>query len=80
MAPATRSPASRSTSGGNDTITLIPDGNLKANTEYKFEITDGVKDLNGVPFMPYSATFTTGTTDVFNPPGVYGRRRRRCGL
>ncbi len=63
-------PASRSTSGGNDTITLIPDGNLKANTEYKFEITDGVKDLNGVPFMPYEATFTTGTTDVFNPPGV----------
>ena len=63
-------PASRSTSGGNDTITLIPNGNLKANTEYKFEITDGVKDLNGVPFMPYEATFTTGTTDVFNPPGV----------
>ena len=43
-------PASRSTSGGNDTITLIPDGKLKANTEYEFEITDGVKDLNGIPF------------------------------
>ena len=63
-------PASRNTSGGNDTITLIPDSNLEPNTQYKFEVTDGAKDLNGISFMPYEATFTTGTTDVFNPPGV----------
>lgn len=56
--------------GGGDAINLQPVNNLQPNTQYRFEISDGVKDLDGLAFRPYSATFTTGTTDVFNPPGV----------
>ncbi len=48
-------------SGGNDVINLSPRNSLEPNTEYRFEVTSGVKNLDGVPFKPYTSTFTTGT-------------------
>ncbi|MEH2116395.1 Ig-like domain-containing protein [Nostoc sp.] len=49
------------TSGGGDVIVLSPINRLKNNTKYLLQITDGVKDSNGVAFLPYSISFTTGT-------------------
>ncbi|MBD1911315.1 MULTISPECIES: Ig-like domain-containing protein [unclassified Leptolyngbya] len=49
------------TSGGNDTIVIQPTVLLDANTQYTLRITDGVKDVVGRSFLPYSLTFTTGT-------------------
>jgi hypothetical protein len=54
-------PAHVNTSGGGDTIILQPTATLAANTQYRFEVTKGVKDLTGAPFLPTSSTLTTGT-------------------
>ena len=48
-------------SGGNDVINLSPSDLLEPNTKYRFEVTEGVKNLDGVSFIPYTSTFTTGT-------------------
>ncbi len=53
------------TSGGTDVITLSPSEQLTPNTQYRYEVTSGVRDLGSgsIPaqaFLPYSATFTTG--------------------
>ncbi len=53
--------------GGGDAITLVPSSSLKSNTNYKFHITSGVKDLSGASFIPYSSRFTTKAT----PPVVH---------
>lgn len=58
------------TSGGNDVINAVPTAKLEPNTQYRFEVTEGVKDLNGIPFVPFRSTFTTGSSSVFTPPGV----------
>jgi hypothetical protein len=50
------------TTGGGDVISLTPVGFLDPNTQYRFEITDGVKDLAGQSMSPFVSTFTTGTT------------------
>ena len=44
--------------GGGDAINLTPSFPLEANTTYRFVI-DGVRDLTGVTFEPFSSTFTT---------------------
>ncbi|WP_157974430.1 PKD domain-containing protein, partial [Lewinella sp. IMCC34183] len=44
--------------GGGDGINVTPATSLEPNTTYRFEI-DGVRDLTGVAFEPYTATFTT---------------------
>src|SRR4051812_5001560 len=53
--------ATINTSGGGDTIVLTPKLVLQANTKYTFAVTAGVKDETGATFVPYTATFTTGT-------------------
>ena len=53
-------------SGGGDTFSFIPTGSLSPVTQYRFEVTDGVKLINGTAFVPYEATFTTGN-DVTVP-------------
>ncbi|CAN5248430.1 hypothetical protein BH23BAC1_BH23BAC1_48570 [soil metagenome] len=50
--------------GGGDAITLVPAASLKTNTQYRFSITDGVKDVEGFSFIPFSMTFRTGTSTV----------------
>lgn len=50
----------RNTSGGGDVIVLQPTAPLAPNTTYRFDVTSGLKDLNGVPFLPWSSVFTTG--------------------
>src|SRR5439155_24600106 len=49
------------TSGGGDAIVLTPTSLLDPNTSYTFEVTPGLKDTSGAPFLAYTATFTTGT-------------------
>jgi hypothetical protein len=53
-------PANANTSGGGDSIVLTPTGLLEANTQYKFVVTEGVKDTTGAAFRAFSSTFTTG--------------------
>lgn len=53
-------PSNVNGTGGGDAITLVPSSRLNLNTTYRFTITDGVKDLSGASFIPYSSTFTTG--------------------
>lgn len=54
-------PSNLNTSGGADTIVLQPTAVLDANTQYTLRVSDGVRDLGGRSFLPYSLTFTTGT-------------------
>jgi hypothetical protein len=53
-------PVTRGTSGGGDTVVVTPSTPLEANTRYRFEITDALRDVTGAPFVPYTARFTTG--------------------
>ena len=65
----TKIPANVNGTGGGDAITLVPAAPLKLSTTYRFTITPGVKDLSDSAFIPYSSTFTTGsssTSDVTN--------------
>ncbi|MDQ3534601.1 MAG: Ig-like domain-containing protein, partial [Bacteroidota bacterium] len=50
--------------GGGDVITLVPAEPLQNNTEYRFTITSGVKDVTGVSFIAYSIKFKTGSSSV----------------
>lgn len=62
-------PSNVNGTGGGDAITLVPAAPLKLNTTYVFTITDGVKDLSGASFVPYTSTFTTGmksTSEIIN--------------
>ncbi|WP_144268104.1 PA14 domain-containing protein [Demequina sp. NBRC 110055] len=53
-------PGSVNTSGGNDTINFDPDGEFAPNTTYRFTVSSEVKDLFGLPFVPFTSIFTTG--------------------
>ena len=53
--------ANINTSGGGDSITLTPVTLLAENTNYTFEVTDGLRDTGGAAFLPFTMTFTTGT-------------------
>jgi hypothetical protein len=53
--------------GGGDAISFTPSFALESNTTYRFVITDGVKSNSGAAFLPYQATFKTGT--VVTDPG-----------
>lgn len=63
-------PAEVNTSGGGDVIVLQPSVLLDPTTQYRFVITSSVKDLSGAAFVPYSATFTTGTVGGTTSTGV----------
>ena len=47
------------TSGGGDTIVFTPQAVLAPTTQYRFEVSDDVKDVAGAAFQPFSSTFTT---------------------
>ena len=46
--------SSVNTTGGGDAITLVPATILLPNTSYTFVITDGVQDISGAPFIPFT--------------------------
>ena len=56
------------TSGGGDTITIVPLRALGANTTYRFIVTSAVKDTAGRSFAPYTSTFTTADTNGGSGP------------
>ena len=57
-----RVPAAINTSGAGDVIVLLPTSPLEPNTRYRFDITDGVKDVTGAAFAPFNMSFTTGVS------------------
>jgi hypothetical protein len=65
-------PSSVIVSGDSVAITLTPLALLQPFTNYTFSITNGVQDQNGTPFLPYTITFTTGSTGAvtIGPAGV----------
>lgn len=57
-------PSTVNGTAGGDAITLVPNDPLKLATTYKFSITSGVKDLSDSSFIPYSSTFSTGSSST----------------
>lgn len=55
-------PGTINTNAGGDVIVYQPHGLLDFSTNYTFKITENVKDQSGTKFLPFSDTFTTGTT------------------
>jgi glucose/arabinose dehydrogenase len=55
-------PSNVNTTGAGDAIVLKPLEPLEPNTQYSFEVTPGVADTGGTPFVYYSARFTTVAT------------------
>ncbi|MEU5696637.1 Ig-like domain-containing protein [Actinosynnema sp. NPDC020468] len=53
-------PANVITSGGGDVVNLSPTAPLAPSTRYRFDVTDGVRDVAGQRFQPFSSVFTTG--------------------
>ena len=49
------------TSAGGDVLALGPAVPLAPHTEYAFEVTGGLRDVSGQPFVPFVAVFRTGT-------------------
>lgn len=60
--------SSLNSTGGGDAITLTPLNLLATNTNYTFQITAGLQDISGQPFIPYTMSFTTGTSG--GPPAT----------
>ncbi|MBB5958034.1 glucose/arabinose dehydrogenase [Saccharothrix tamanrassetensis] len=54
-------PANVITSGGGDVVNLSPTVALAPQTLYRFQVTDGVRDVAGNRFQPWSSVFTTGS-------------------
>jgi hypothetical protein len=63
-------PGNINTTGGGDAIVYQPSSPLEASTHYTFRLSDRVKDESGNPFLPFSTTFSTGTTTISPTPGV----------
>jgi fibronectin type 3 domain-containing protein len=63
-------PSVVNTTGGGDAIILTPSVNLQPNTKYVFSITNGVKDVNGDAFTPYTESFTTNNTAPAVNPSI----------
>ena len=61
------------TSGGADTINFSPSNELAPNTLYRLEITDGVEDVDGNAFLPYSMVFSTGGADNDGGPIAFDK-------
>jgi hypothetical protein len=57
----TKIAANVNTSGGGDVIVVQPVALLSANTGYRVEVGEGVQDVSGAPFLPFTAAFVTGT-------------------
>lgn len=72
------------TSGGGDTITIVPQRALATSTTYRFTVTSAVRDADGPSFAPYTSTFTTAATsgpiqtptniESIKQPGTTGTR------
>lgn len=73
-------PGGVNTTGGGDAIIYQPSVLLDPSRSYTFKVTSGVKDLRGMSFLPYTSTFTTGTTtSVATDPRVRFTKRAVYG-
>ncbi|HEY0007945.1 MAG TPA: Ig-like domain-containing protein, partial [Tepidisphaeraceae bacterium] len=55
-------PSHKNTSGSGDMLMLKPTEQLETGTQYKFVVSQNLKDASGASFDPYSITFTTAQT------------------
>ena len=70
-------PATLNTSGGGDVIVLQPNAALANQTQYRFTVSDGLEDLSGEAFIPFTSTFTTGNRrPAADPPTPSSTRSR----
>ena len=74
----TEIPATANGTGGGDAINLTPLIPLEINSTYRFVI-DGVRDLTGVAFERYVATFTTAADDTNSGTALDGVSFRQAG-
>ncbi|KKN33915.1 hypothetical protein LCGC14_0798950, partial [marine sediment metagenome] len=71
-------PSNSNDTGGGDAITLTPLSSVKAFTNYRFRLTNGVEanrfgDLNDrIPFTPFESDFTTGDEATLTPLDLTG--------
>jgi regulation of enolase protein 1 (concanavalin A-like superfamily) len=73
-------PGGVNTTGGGDAIVYQPSVLLDPSTGYTFKVTAAVKDLAGQTFVPFTMTFTTGTTtSVAIDPRVHFSKRAVYG-
>ncbi len=63
-------PANVNTSGGGDVIVLQPVAPLDPTTRYLFQVTEGVRDLQGRRVSAVSSVFTTGTSGGTNDSNI----------
>ncbi len=63
-------PANLNTSGSGDLIVLRPLTLLDPNTSYTFTATAGITDLTGASLVPFTSTFTTGTSSTVSDPSL----------
>ncbi|MDQ3440319.1 MAG: choice-of-anchor D domain-containing protein, partial [Planctomycetota bacterium] len=63
-------PATLNTSAAGDALVLQPSTPLAANTKYTFAVTSELRDTSGQPFLPYTATFTTGSSTGSGDPTI----------
>ena len=60
-------PSKVNTTGGGDAIILTPLEPLANNTEYQYEVSEGLTDTSEAPFQPFTMRFTTGDDDQLGP-------------
>jgi len=68
--PTVLVPATVNTSGGGDVLVLSPDTDLEPDTDYTFEVTTGVLDLDANAFEPFTSSFRTGSATAFSDSSV----------
>jgi glucose/arabinose dehydrogenase len=55
------------------TISFTPSAQLATNTKYTIQTTSGLKDTDGNPYAPFTASFTTGASSLPPPPVNFTR-------
>jgi glucose/arabinose dehydrogenase len=61
-------PGNYNSDAAGGTISFTPSAQLATNTTYTVKTTSGLKDIDGVPFAPFTSTFTTGASSLPPPP------------
>jgi len=56
------------TDAAGGTISFTPSAQLATNTKYTIQTTAGLKDPDGNPYAPFTASFTTGASSLPPPP------------
>jgi glucose/arabinose dehydrogenase len=64
----TQVPGHYNSDAAGGTISFTPSAQLATNTKYTIQTTSGLKDTDGNPYAPFTASFTTGASSLPPPP------------